>query len=60
MVVETDGRGSHNTQIAFERDHRRDLDLELAGWHVIRISWRQLLEQADRVTAALRARLGRA
>jgi len=60
VVLETDGRGTHDTQIAFERDHRRDLDLELAGWHVIRISWRQLLEQADQVTATLRARLGRA
>ena len=60
VVMETDGRGTHDTQIAFERDHRRDLDLELAGWHVIRISWRQLLEQADQVTATLHARLDRA
>jgi very-short-patch-repair endonuclease len=57
VVMETDGRGTHDTRIAFERDHRRDLDLELAGWHVIRISWRQLLEQPKRVTATLRARL---
>jgi hypothetical protein len=57
VVIETDGRATHDTQIAFERDRSRDLDLELAGWHVIRISWRQLLEQPDLVIAAVRKRL---
>jgi very-short-patch-repair endonuclease len=53
LVVETDGGGTHTTAIAFERDRRRDLHLELAGWHVIRLSWRQVLEQPESVIALL-------
>jgi very-short-patch-repair endonuclease len=57
LVVETDGRATHDTAHAFERDHRRDLDLELAGWHVLRLTWRQLVAEPSRVTAMLRARV---
>ena len=57
LIVETDGRGSHDNPYAFERDRERDLDLELAGIHVIRLTWRQITEQPDRVVALLRARL---
>ncbi|MCW3067331.1 MAG: hypothetical protein JWN32_4503 [Solirubrobacterales bacterium] len=57
LVVEADGRETHDTPIAFERDRARDLDLELAGWHVLRISWRQLEYEPGRVLALLRARL---
>ena len=57
LVVETDGRATHATPYAFERDRRRDLDLSLAGWQVLRVGWRQVVEQPGRVAAALRARL---
>jgi very-short-patch-repair endonuclease len=57
LVVETDGRATHDTPYAFERDRRRDLDLEQAGWHVLRVSWRQLAEGPGQVTAILRDRL---
>jgi predicted transcriptional regulator of viral defense system len=57
LIVETDGRATHDTAHAFERDRRRDLDLTLAGWHVIRISWRQVMRNPDRIAAMLRARL---
>jgi very-short-patch-repair endonuclease len=57
LVVETDGRATHDTAAAFERDHRRDVALELAGWHVIRISHRQLEREPEKVSAALRTRL---
>jgi hypothetical protein len=55
LVVETDGRYTHARALAFERDRRRDLDLELAGWHVIRITWRQVTEEPQRVIEILRA-----
>ena len=58
LIVETDGRATHDNPLAFERDRQRDLDLTLAGWHVIRISWRQLTTEPDRVVALLRAKLG--
>jgi very-short-patch-repair endonuclease len=57
LIVETDGRSVHGTPIAFDRDRRRDLDLELTGWHVLRLSWRQVVESPEHVTAALRRRL---
>jgi very-short-patch-repair endonuclease len=57
LIVETDGRETHDTPIAFERDRRRDLDLELAGWHVVRISWRQLVDEPEKIAATLRARI---
>jgi very-short-patch-repair endonuclease len=59
LVVETDGRATHDNPFAFERDRQRDLDLSLAGWTVIRITWRQLRDEPERVTALLRANLGR-
>ena len=57
LVVETDGRGIHDNPYAFEEDRSRDLDLELAGWHVIRLTWRQIAEQGERVVALVRTRL---
>jgi len=57
LVVETDGRGIHDNPYAFEEDRRRDLDLELADWHVIRLTWRQIAEQPERVLALVRKRL---
>lgn len=54
FVVETDGAETHATRPAFERDRARDLDLELAGWHVVRITWRQVVLQPERVVALLR------
>jgi very-short-patch-repair endonuclease len=53
LVVETDGRGVHDNPHAFEEDRRRDLDLELAGLHVIRLSWRQVAEEPDRIVELL-------
>ena len=52
LIVETDGRGVHDNPYAFEEDRRRDLDLELADWHVIRLTWRQVAEQPERAGAA--------
>jgi very-short-patch-repair endonuclease len=57
LIVEADGRSVHGTSAAFQRDRRRDLDLELAGWHVLRIGWRQITDHPDRVVALLRSRL---
>jgi hypothetical protein len=53
LIVETDGRATHGNAIAFERDRGRDLELGLAGWTVIRITWSQLIRRPDRITAAL-------
>jgi very-short-patch-repair endonuclease len=58
LVVETDGRATHGHALAFHEDRRRDFDLELAGWHVLRVTWRQVVDEPGRVTRLLRSRLG--
>ncbi len=45
VIVEFDGRETHDTPYGWERDHERDLELELNGWRVIRITWRMLTER---------------
>jgi len=57
LVVETDGRATHDNAYAFHEDRRRDLDLELSGLHVIRLSWWQIVEEPERVVCLLRTRL---
>lgn len=57
LVVETDGRATHDNAYAFHQDRSRDLDLELADWRVIRLSWSQVVDESGRVRAALRRRL---
>ncbi len=57
LIVETDGHRTHGTRQAFERDRRRDQRLTLAGWRVIRVTWRQLTREPDQVAAMLVALL---
>ncbi len=60
LVVEVDGRAFHGHPEAFERDRRRDQVLAAAGFVVIRVTWRQLVEAGlavvARVAQALMAR----
>ena len=57
LIVELDGRGAHDTAPAFERDRTRDRDLLVAGWRVVRVTWRQLHERPARLSADLRGLL---
>ena len=54
LVVELDGRAFHATAAAFEHDRARDRALHVAGWRVIRVTWRQLYEQPEALAADLR------
>jgi Protein of unknown function (DUF559) len=53
VIVELDGHASHATGAAFERDRARDRILQAAGWRVVRITWRQLHEEADALASDL-------
>ena len=53
LVVETDGKATHGHPIAFHRDRDRDLYLQERGWRVIRLSWRQVVYEPQRVVALL-------
>jgi very-short-patch-repair endonuclease len=55
LIVETDGRRFHDHPIAIERDHRRDAELQLRGYTVLRFTWWQVVHE----TAAAIAQLAR-
>ena len=57
VIVELDGRATHDTRAAFESDRARDRILQAAGFRVIRITWRQLHDSPAAVAADLRALL---
>ncbi|CAN5606416.1 hypothetical protein BH20ACT17_BH20ACT17_15680 [soil metagenome] len=58
LIVELDGYSTHGTRRSFEADRARDRALHVAGWRVIRITWRQLRDEPKRLAADLRALLG--
>jgi very-short-patch-repair endonuclease len=59
LIAETDGRDVHTTRKAFEHDRLRDQRLTLAGFTVVRFTWRQVANEPRRVSEALRSLLAR-
>jgi very-short-patch-repair endonuclease len=57
VIVELDGRASHDTAAAFERDRARDRTLQARGWRLVRITWRQLHDAPESVAYDLKALL---
>jgi very-short-patch-repair endonuclease len=57
-MVEVDSIRHHGTRAAFERDRRRDQRLTVAGWRVVRFTWRQIADEPAVVVATLRSLLG--
>jgi hypothetical protein len=59
VVVETDGRETHETPDAFQNDRRRDQFLASAGYRALRITWDQIHHERAavlrRIERALRA-----
>jgi very-short-patch-repair endonuclease len=53
LIVETDGRDAHLNPIAFEDDRRRDAELLVAGYRVVRFTWAQVTEEPRRVANTL-------
>jgi hypothetical protein len=54
VVVELDGRSTHGTVEAFERDRERDRLLQTAGWRPVRITARQMATGTLTLVADLR------
>src|SRR4051794_34973824 len=54
LTVELDGRDTHGTAAAFERDRERDRALQVAGWRPIRITYRQLRDTPQAVVRDVR------
>ena len=59
LIVELDGRAVHGTRSAFESDRERDRLLMIAGWRVMRVTWRQLHTQGATIAADVRRALSR-
>jgi hypothetical protein len=59
LVAELDSYEFHGrSRAAFERDRARDAALQLAGYRVVRLTWRRLEREPERVAGELRALLG--
>jgi very-short-patch-repair endonuclease len=57
LIVETDGYTSHRGRTAFEDDRARDLKLRTLGYEVLRLSYRQVIDDPAEVADVLRALL---
>jgi very-short-patch-repair endonuclease len=53
LIVEVDGYAYHGNRAAFERDRRKDAALVAAGYRVVRITWRQIVDEPHPVVALL-------
>ncbi len=51
LIVEVDGYAYHGHRAAFERDRDRDAALVAAGYRVIRVTWRQIVDEPFHVVA---------
>ncbi len=58
LIVEIDTYGTHSSRASFESDRRRDADLQLAGYRVVRITDIRLRDEPRVVASMLRALLG--
>jgi very-short-patch-repair endonuclease len=57
LIVELDSWAFHRHRKAFEDDRERDVTLLLAGYRVVRITWRQLTREPGKTARRLRALL---
>ncbi len=57
LIVELDGYAFHGSADAYERDRARDRALSVAGWLVVRVTWRHLHRDPGTLAADLRGLL---
>ncbi len=57
LIAGADGWSAHGRRTSFERDRLRDATLQVAGWRVIRITWRRMAREPETVARQLRALL---
>ena len=60
LAIELDGKATHLTARAFERDHVRLNRLRLEGWLVLAFTWQFFIERPERLVANVRAALHQA
>lgn len=57
LALEIDGWEAHGGRDAFEQDRRRQNDLILAGWRILRFTWDMLVRTPELVLAQIRRAL---
>jgi hypothetical protein len=57
LIVELDGHNYHRTRLAFERDRQRDATLQIAGYRVVRFTYRRLVNEPGAVIETIRSLL---
>jgi len=60
LVVEVDGFAFHASRRSFESDRRRDAELAAAGWRVVRVTWRQVVDEPHATLVCVAQALARA
>jgi len=55
--IETDGRGFHSVQKAFDKDRRVDNQLSILGWCVLRFTWTEIINEPEKVISTIRSAL---
>ncbi len=58
LAIEVDGYDVHGTRKAFDADRDRQNRLFLAGWHVIRFTWTQVVRHPGSVATQVQEALG--
>jgi predicted transcriptional regulator of viral defense system len=53
LVIEADSRLFHGTNSAFQRDRRREQELQRVGWRVSRCTWEQVEYEPRRLAAII-------
>lgn len=57
FAVEVDGYRWHSSRPSFERDHRRSVRLAATGIQVVRLTWRQIVDDEEETADQLRRAL---
>jgi len=60
LILEADSRKYHGTGAAFELDRQREQRFFMAGWQVVRCTWRQVEIEPETLIRSLRTGLSRA
>ncbi len=53
IALEADGFGSHSSPRSLQRDNRRQTDLSIRGWCVLRFTWHDVHREPERVVASI-------
>lgn len=57
LIIEGDSRKWHLLMESFETDRQRDNQAQLAGWRILRFTWRQIMEEPETIIASVTAAL---